>query len=78
VLPALARKYLVYALDLPGYDGSVEPPDYTPAFTARFVSAFLDAVGVERAAVVAKTPSAASSPCAQTRSVSQSASVRSS
>lgn len=52
VLPALARNHRVYAIDLPGYDASGEPPDYSSAFTARFVSAFLDAVGVESAAVV--------------------------
>jgi pimeloyl-ACP methyl ester carboxylesterase len=52
VLPDLARNHLVYAVDLPGYDGSFEPPDYAPAFTASFISSFLDAVGVERAAVV--------------------------
>ena len=52
MLPALTRDNLVYAVDLPGYDGSSEPPDYTPAFTARFVSSFLEAVGVERAVVV--------------------------
>ncbi len=48
VLPALARDNLVYAIDLPGYDGSGEPSDYSSAFTARFVASFLDAVGVER------------------------------
>jgi pimeloyl-ACP methyl ester carboxylesterase len=53
VLPALARNHLVYAIDLPGYDGSSDPPDYSPAFTARFVGAFLEAVGVESAVVVA-------------------------
>ena len=52
VLPDLARNHRVYALDLPGYDGSYEPPDYSPAYTASFVNSFLDAVGVERAAVV--------------------------
>ena len=52
MLPALARDNLVYAVDLPGYDGSSEPPDYTPAFTARFVGSFLDEVEVERAVVV--------------------------
>jgi 2-hydroxy-6-oxonona-2,4-dienedioate hydrolase len=52
VLPDLARTNLVYAIDLPGYDGSYEPPDYSPAFTASFVNSFLDAVGVERAVVV--------------------------
>ncbi len=55
MLPALARNHLVYAIDLPGYDGSSEPPDYTSAFTAQFVSSFLDAVGVERAVVVASS-----------------------
>jgi pimeloyl-ACP methyl ester carboxylesterase len=53
VLPGLARNHLVYAVDLPGYADSVEPPDYAPAFTASFISSFLDAVGVEeRVAVV--------------------------
>jgi len=52
VMPGLARNHLVYAVDLPGYDGSVKPPDYAPTFTASFISAFLDAVGVERAAVI--------------------------
>ncbi|MCA1715601.1 MAG: alpha/beta fold hydrolase, partial [Actinobacteria bacterium] len=52
VLPDLARNNLVYAIDLPGYDGSYEPPDYSPAFTASFVNSFLDSVGVERAVVV--------------------------
>ena len=52
VLPDLARNSRVFALDLPGYDGSYEPPDYSPAYTASFVKSFLDAVGVERAAVV--------------------------
>ncbi len=52
VLPDLARNNLVYAIDLPGYDGSYEPPDYSPAYTASFVNSFLDAVGVERAVVV--------------------------
>jgi pimeloyl-ACP methyl ester carboxylesterase len=55
VLPALARNHRVYAIDLPGYDGSSEPPDYSPAFTARFVGAFLDAVGVESAVLVASS-----------------------
>jgi pimeloyl-ACP methyl ester carboxylesterase len=51
-LPELARSHRVYALDLPGYDGSFEPPDYAPAFTASFIGSFLDAVGVESAVVV--------------------------
>jgi pimeloyl-ACP methyl ester carboxylesterase len=52
VLPALALNHRVYAVDLPGYDGSYEPPDYAPAFTATFIGSFLDAVGVESAVVV--------------------------
>ncbi len=52
VLPGLARNHRVYAVDLPGYDGSYEPPDYAPAFTATFIGSFLDAVGVESAVVV--------------------------
>jgi pimeloyl-ACP methyl ester carboxylesterase len=52
VLPDLARNHRVYAVDLPGYEGSYEPPNYSPAFTASFASSFLDAVGAERAVVV--------------------------
>ncbi len=53
VMPALASTYRVYAPDLPGSGGSAKPlPDYSPAFFTRFVAAFLDALGVERAAVV--------------------------
>ena len=53
VMPALAHTYQVYALDLPGSGGSAKPlPDYSPAFFTRFATAFLDALGVERAAVV--------------------------
>ena len=52
VLPGLALNHRVYAVDLPGYDGSYEPPDYAPAFTATFIGSFLDAVELESAAVV--------------------------
>ena len=53
VMPTLAHTYQVYALDLPGSGGSAKPlPDYSPTFFARFATAFLDALGVERAAVV--------------------------
>jgi len=52
VLPALARSHLVYAIDLPGFDSSARPPDYSPAFSARFLSAFLDALEVERPVVL--------------------------
>jgi 2-hydroxy-6-oxonona-2,4-dienedioate hydrolase len=52
VLPALARDHLVYAIDLPGFDGSAKSPDYSPAFSARLIGAFLDALRVERTAVI--------------------------
>ena len=53
VMPALASTYRVYAPDLPGSGGSANPrSDYSPAFFTRFVAAFLNALEVERAAVV--------------------------
>jgi 2-hydroxy-6-oxonona-2,4-dienedioate hydrolase len=53
VMLTLAHTYQVYALDLPGSGGSAKPlPDYSPAFFTRFAAAFLDALRVERAAVV--------------------------
>ncbi len=53
VLPALARGHRVYAPDLPGSSGNAKrQADYSPAFFERFVAGFLDALGVERAAVV--------------------------
>ena len=52
VLPALARTHRVYAPDLPGFGGSGKPAaGYSSAFFARFVAAYLDALGVERAVV---------------------------
>jgi pimeloyl-ACP methyl ester carboxylesterase len=53
VIPALAHSHRVYAPDLPGSGGSVKPDvDYSPAFFTRFLSAFLDALKVERAVLV--------------------------
>lgn len=52
VLPTLSRTHRVYAPDLPGFGGSAKPAsEYSPAFFERFVGAFLDAVGIESAAV---------------------------
>jgi 4,5:9,10-diseco-3-hydroxy-5,9,17-trioxoandrosta-1(10),2-diene-4-oate hydrolase len=52
VLPALARSHSVYAPDLPGFGDSAKPlVDYSPAFFTRFISGYLDALGIERAAV---------------------------
>ena len=53
VMPALASTHRVYAPDLPGSGGSAKPlTDYSPAFFTRFVAAFLDALGLDRAAVI--------------------------
>jgi len=52
-MPALARHYRVYAPSMPGFGQSAVPEaDYTPAFFAAFAAAFLDALAIERAAVV--------------------------
>lgn len=52
VLPHLARTHRVYAPDLPGFGDSAKPPaDYSPAFFASFVAAFLDTLGHARAVV---------------------------
>jgi pimeloyl-ACP methyl ester carboxylesterase len=54
VMPELSRNYLVYAPDLPGFGDSAKPTaaDYSSAFFERFTAAFLDALGIERVAVV--------------------------
>lgn len=56
VMPALASSYRVYAPDFPGFGDSAKPAppqtDYSPSFFARFLGAFLDALGHERAVVI--------------------------
>jgi pimeloyl-ACP methyl ester carboxylesterase len=54
VMPELSRNYRIYAPDLPGFGDSAKPKtaDYTPAFFEWFVAAYLDALSIERAAVV--------------------------
>jgi 2-hydroxy-6-oxonona-2,4-dienedioate hydrolase len=53
VLSDLARTHRVYAPDLPGFGDSAKPAaDYSPAFFERFAAAFLDALEVERTAVI--------------------------
>src|SRR5215211_3920158 len=50
VLPDLGAAHRVYAPDLPGSPDSARPAaDYSLAFFTRFVAAFLDALGIERA-----------------------------
>ncbi len=57
VLPALARAHRVYAPDFPGSGGSAKPAAYAhpPAFYSDFLADFLDALGLERAALVANS-----------------------
>ncbi len=56
VMPALATNHRVYAPDLPGSGDSAKPldtnNDYSPAFFTRFVAAFLDALAIDRTAVI--------------------------
>lgn len=52
VIPDLSRTHRVYAPDLPGFDREGMPEgDYSAAGFARFFAGFLDALGIERAAV---------------------------
>ena len=52
-LSALARDHRVLVPDLPGFGDSSKPDaDYDPAFFSRWLVAFMDATGVERATVV--------------------------
>lgn len=51
--PRLARSHRTYALDLPGFaEGWATPADFAPARLARFVAGFLDALALDRAALV--------------------------
>jgi len=53
VMPDLAAAHSVYAPDLPGSPGSAIPATgYSPGFFERFVAAFLDALGLERATMI--------------------------
>jgi pimeloyl-ACP methyl ester carboxylesterase len=52
-LAELSHDHRVLAPDLPGFGDSGKPVrDYDPAFYARWLGAFLDAVGVERAVLI--------------------------
>jgi pimeloyl-ACP methyl ester carboxylesterase len=52
VLPELARRYDVVALDFPGFGESDQPPDLDAARYPAFVLALLDRLGIRKAAVV--------------------------
>jgi pimeloyl-ACP methyl ester carboxylesterase len=53
VLPTLAHTNHIYVPDLPGFGYSAKPyAEYSPDFFARFVSAYLEALSVDRTAVV--------------------------
>jgi pimeloyl-ACP methyl ester carboxylesterase len=52
VLPALAARHDVVALDLPGFGGSERPADLAFADLPRAVVGLMDALGIERAALV--------------------------
>ena len=53
VLPVLSRGHRVNAPDLPGIGGGGGAmTDHSPASFASFIAAFLDALGIERAAIV--------------------------
>ena len=45
--PAIAERFHVYALDLPGFGESGELPDYGLAAYGRFMAAFLDRLGLD-------------------------------
>src|SRR5687768_5014760 len=53
VLPEMSGPYRFYAIDLRGHGDSDRPPGgYTPSELAADVIAFMDAMGIERAALV--------------------------
>jgi non-heme chloroperoxidase len=53
VLPEISQRYRLYALDLRGHGDSDRPDDgYAPREMAADVIAFMDAMGIERAALV--------------------------
>jgi pimeloyl-ACP methyl ester carboxylesterase len=52
VIPQLGQDFTVYAMDYPGHGWSDIPrADYTPEFFTRFVTKFLDTLGIENALV---------------------------
>lgn len=52
VLPGMARRHDVLALDLPGFGGSDQPPDLSARLYPRLVLALMDRTGIVRASLV--------------------------
>jgi 2-hydroxy-6-oxo-octa-2,4-dienoate hydrolase len=50
--PLAAHGLRVIAPDLPGFGGTDNPPDHSVAYRKRFVLAFMDALDIQRAALV--------------------------
>jgi 4,5:9,10-diseco-3-hydroxy-5,9,17-trioxoandrosta-1(10),2-diene-4-oate hydrolase len=49
----LSKRYLVYAMDLPGHGLSDKPPiDYTLFFATEFAADFMQALGIEHASLI--------------------------
>jgi pimeloyl-ACP methyl ester carboxylesterase len=56
VIPALARRFTVYALDFPGHGYSAIPAgEYTPELFVGAASGFLDALDIENAVIVGES-----------------------
>ncbi len=55
--PLAARGLRVIAYDRPGFGRTEDPPDPSAAYQQRFVLAFMDALGVERAGLVGHSQS---------------------
>ena len=54
VLSPLAQTHRVYAPDLPGFGETAKPPaDYSPAFFQKFLSGFLNTLGIGHTTIVA-------------------------
>lgn len=53
VIPELSKKYRIIAPDLPGFGYSDKPSlDYTPQFFAKFLSDFLETIGVNHCSMI--------------------------
>lgn len=57
IAPLVAHHLRILAPDLPGFGESDNPPDPSVAYRRAFVPAFMDALGIERAALVGHSQS---------------------